>query len=292
MYSALVKRDRRHLARALLSVALAAALAGCGGGRTAAATQPTPASFDPAASDPRAVALADKVIAAVGGAAAWDAARQLRWEQRHTRDGVLQGVFRHAWDRWNGRHRFEQIDAAALDRARESGRLDPVEGSVVMYDLFDHAGKGAATFGGKPVDAATRDQLVASAHASFQADSYRLAAVHKLRDPGVVLALKSPIQPVKDQCNPGCDVLEVTFAPGVGRDTWLVSVNTRTGMPDLLEKVMPQGRLGFALTGWIDVAGLKFPTRFDNLGVSETFEIRDLRIGDPDDSLFVPAVTE
>ena len=106
------------------------------------------------------------------------------------------------------------------------------------------------------------------------------------------LHLRSPIQPVEDRCKPGCDVIEVTFAPAVGGDTWLVSVNTRTGMPDLLEKVMPQGKLGFALSGWADVAGLKFPTRFDNLGVSETFEIRDLRIGDPDDRLFAPSATK
>ena len=289
-----MKRARLCLARLSAVVALAATVAGCGGGRTAAATQPTAATFDPADSDPRAVALADRVIAALGGAAAWDAARQLRWEQRYTRDGKLEGVSRHAWDRWNGRHRLEQTDAADQEeeKARESGRPDQVGGSVVIYDLFDRAGKGAATFGGKPVGAATRAQLVASAYQSFQADSYRLAAVHKLRDPGVKLHLKSPIQPVKDHCNPGCEVLEVTFEPGVGSDTWLVSVNTRTGMPDLLEKVMPQGKLGFALTGWVDVAGLKFPTRFDNLGVSETFEIRDLRIGDPDDRLFVPPVAE
>jgi hypothetical protein len=285
-----MKRARHRLA--CLALAVAASVAGCGGGRTAAATQPTAATFDPAASDPRAVALADRVIAALGGAAAWEAARQLRWEQRYIRDGKLEGLSRHAWDRWNGRHRFEQIDVADLEKARESGSPDQIEGSVVIYDLLDRAGKGAATFGGKPVDAATRDQLVASAYQSFQADSYRLAAVHKLRDPGVKLHLKSSIQPVKDHCDPGCEVLEVTFERGVGSDTWLVSINTRTGMPDLLEKVMPEGKLGFALSGWVDVAGLKFPTRFDNLGVSETFEIRDLRIGDPDDRLFVPAVAE
>ena len=42
------------------------ALAACGGGRTTAATQPSPAAFDPAKSDPKAVAAIDAMLGALG----------------------------------------------------------------------------------------------------------------------------------------------------------------------------------------------------------------------------------
>ncbi|HTE55453.1 MAG TPA: hypothetical protein VK698_31580 [Kofleriaceae bacterium] len=288
-----MKPGRRPIvAAARVSAAALALCAACGGGRTTAATQPTSAHFDAAASDPKAVALADQVLANLGGAAAWDAVKQIQWEQRYSRDGKLVGLFRHAWDRWNGRHRFEEINIASMEKAQREGKPDDIQVSVAMYDLFDHAGKGAATFDSKTVDTATRDQLVKSAYDSFRSDSYRLAAIFKLKDPGVKLALKSPIQPVKEHCKPGCDVIEVTFAPEVGSDTWLISVNSQSRMPELLEKQMPQGRLGFALSGWVQVGGLKFATRFDNLGMSETFEVRDLKIGDPEDALYIPTITE
>jgi hypothetical protein len=277
---------RRDLARLAALVVAGACAAACGGGTTAA-TQPTPAGNDD--SDPRAVALADDVIARLGGAAAWDAVVQLRWEQRHTRDGKLEDRVRHAWDRRNGRHRFEQIDVASVGRA---GSAEAIPTTVVIHDLVDRAGAGTATFGGKPVDATTRDQLVTSAHRSFLADSYRLTAVHKLRDPGAKLSMKPPIPPVQDHCNPGCDVIEVTTAPEAGSDTWLISVNSNTRLPELVEKRMAQGKLGFAMSAWTEVGGLRFPTRFENLGVSESYEIRDLRVGDPDDDLYVPTATE
>jgi hypothetical protein len=282
-------RDRLALATPLL---LALSAAACGGGRTAAATQPSPAAFDAAASDPGAVALADQMLVALGGAARWDSVKQLRWEQRYSRDGKLLGLFRHAWDRWNGRHRFEETSIASIEKAEREGKPDQIQVSVAMYDLFDHDGKGAAMFDGKLVDTAARDQIVTAAYKSFQADSYRLTAIFKVKDPGVKLASRGQNQPVKEFCKPSCDVIEVTFAPGVGSDTWLISVNSQSKMPEVLEKQMGQGRLGFGLSGWTRVGGLEFPTRFENLGMSETFEIRDIEIGEPEDELYIPPVLE
>src|SRR5260221_1710422 len=79
------------------------ALAACGPGRSAFQRYPgAPATFDKAGSNPQAVEVADKVIAAAGGAAAWDKARQIRWTT--TTDDKKKQQVEEAWDRWNGRH--------------------------------------------------------------------------------------------------------------------------------------------------------------------------------------------
>ena len=281
------------------ALALSAALAACGGARTSPATQPTPAAFDPAASDPKAIAVVDQMQTALGGAAAWDQAKQVRWSQKYYRDGKLLGWFEHSWDRWNGRHRFEDRNMPSVEKAQAEGRPDDIQSTVAMYDLFDHDGKGFATFDGQQVDRATRDKIVASAHKAWQADAYRLFIFHKLKDPGVRLQLEAPRAPIEKLpglCDPGCDVVKVTFAPEVGTDTWYVSINTSTRMPDILERDVPAsggaagGRLGFGLSGWIEAGGIKVPGKLDNIGMSETFEISDLRVGEPDDSLYIPAV--
>jgi hypothetical protein len=273
-----------------IAVAIALLAAACGGGRTSPATQP--GAFNAAQSDPKAVALADQMLAKLGGAAAWDSVKQIKWEQRVSRDGKLTAVFRHAWDRWNARHRFELVDLASMEKAKREGRPDEVRSTVAMYELFDRQGKGTATADGQQLDTATRDEMVASAYKAWQGDSYRLAAIYKVKDPGVKLALKGQRQPVKEFCKPTCDVIEVTFAPEVGKDVWLLNVNTSTKMPEVLEKQMADGKqLGFGMTGWTQVGALRFPTKFQNLGANEVIEIRDIQVGEPQDDLYIPTVT-
>ena len=41
------------------------------------------------------------------GPGAWSSVKQIKWDQSYMRDGKLAGWFKHSWDRWNGRHRFE-----------------------------------------------------------------------------------------------------------------------------------------------------------------------------------------
>jgi hypothetical protein len=276
-----------------LAVALASFALACGGSaRTTAATQPSPAAFNPAGSDPKAITVADDMLKAVGGRAAWDQVKQIQWEQRYLRDGKLTALFRHAWDRWNGRHRFELVNMASMERAEREGRPDEVEVSVAMYDLFDHQGKGTATVNGQRTDTGTRDQIVDNAFKAFQSDAYRISAIYKVKDPGVKLAHKGLVEPIKEFCKPTCDVIEVTFDPSVGKDTWFISVNSQSKQPELLQKQMPDGKLGFSLSGWTQVGGLKFPTKFENLGAAEVFEIKDIKVGEPQDELYIPSITD
>jgi len=229
-----------------LAIALSAA---CGGAqRTSPATQPGVAAFDPAGSDPKALALVDQALAALGGREAWDKVKQIRWDQRYSRDGAVLGINSHAWDRWNGRHRYESVSIESMKKAEKEGRPDDVQVSVAMYDLFDHRGKGTVMLGSERADSATRDRVIEGAYKAFLSDSYRLAAVYKLKDPGVKLALDEPSQPIKDYCKPSCDVVRVTFAPEVGSDTWLVGFNSQSKLPELLAQQMGNSRAGYGLS--------------------------------------------
>ena len=279
-----------------LLFAASAALAACGGGRTTAATQPSPASFDPSKSDPKAVAAVDAMMGALGGPAAWTSVKQIRWEQKYMRDGKLMGWFKHSWDRWNGRHRFEEISIASVEKAKAEGKDSEIKSTVAMYDLFDHQGKGFATFDGQQVATGDRDRIVDGAYKNWQADTYRMFAPYKAKDPGAILAMEPPRQPQNGLCTPGCDVVKITFAPEVGKDTWYLSINQQSKLPELLERDIPAsggqqaGRLGFALRDWQSAGPIKVPGKLENLGMSEVFEISQVQVGEPEDELYIPSV--
>ncbi len=281
---------------ALLLAASALALAACGGGRTTAATQASPASFDPSKSDPKAVAAVDTMLGALGGPGAWTNVKQVQWDQKYTRDGKIAGWFKHSWDRWNGRHRFEEVNIQSLEKAKAEGKDNEIKTTVAMYDLFDHDGAGFATFDGQVVATADRDRIVDGAYKNWQADTYRLFAPYKAKDPGVILALQPPRQPQNGVCTPGCDVVKISFAPEVGKDTWYLSINTQSHLPEILERDIPAsggqqaGRLGFALRDWQSAGPIKVPGKIENLGMSEVFEISDVKVGEPEDSLYIPNV--
>jgi hypothetical protein len=165
-----------------------------------------------------------------------------------------------------------------------------------MYDLFDHDGKGFATFDGQQVATADRDRIVDGAYKNWLADTYRLFAPYKAKDPGVILALQPPRQPQNGLCTPGCDVVKIGFAPEVGKDTWYLSINTQSHLPEILERDIPasggqqSGRLGFALRDWVSAGPIKVPGKIENLGMSEVFEISEVNVSEPEDSLYIPSV--
>jgi hypothetical protein len=266
-----------------LALAVCAAAAGCGPKRMAAATQPTPAAFDASKSDPKALAIVDAMTTAIGGAAAWDGVKQITWEFKYTDKGEVKSWFRHAWDRWNGRHHFEPVDPATGDSPY-----------MVMYDVFETDSQGYAGDGRAPLMGADRDKAVALARARLQEEGYLLTAIHKLKDPGVSLQYTGQApENILDsgQCKPQCDQIKVSFDPAVGKDTYYVYVNTESKMPEVLRRESPEARFALALTDWTTVAGLKFATKLTNIaGPNEVFQIADLEIGEPDDSLYIPPV--
>ena len=67
---------------------------------TAPAEENPPAKgFNTAASDPKAISVADQAMTAMGGRKNWDATRYITWR--------FFGFRLHVWDKWTGDIRFE-----------------------------------------------------------------------------------------------------------------------------------------------------------------------------------------
>lgn len=279
-----------HVFASLLLSALLAITAACGPGRTAAATQPTPAAFDPSQSDEKALALVDEMLQAIGGAEQWAQVKELRWETKYFTDGTLEAWFKHSWDMWNGRHRYEGVDMKSYKEAEESGHLEDTRWLVVMYDLFDRS-SGYATFGGNDLMAKDVAGAVEQAYERWQQDSYQLTMLYKLRDPGVQLSYVGEVAEVNGKCSGGCIELKVSFAPGVGTDTYYLDLDKETKLPEIIGKKVEAGRIGFAIEEWAEVGGLKLPAKFQILGATQVIELSNIEVhAKPDDMQYIPAV--
>ena len=250
---------------ALVSLCLVSLAAGCGPGRTVAATQSTVAAFDASKSEPKAIEIADGVLNALGGQANWDKAKEIIWTQGLVIDGKLQDVVKHAWDRWNGRHQFT--------RWFGDGGM-----AIAMHELFSDT-----SFGYTQTDAGRFSQLqedkekaVQEARRRFDLDTYMLFLPYKLKDPGVHLAFAQELPDLEATTADApmkYDIIKITFDQGVGPaagDTWYLSVDKATKMPAWIEHVAAgkpdTERGGFRLEDWKEVGGLKFATRRVTLG--------------------------
>ena len=221
---------------AALALAAAPLLAGCPKPRTSAATQPTPVAFDAAKSDPKAVAVVDAGMAAVGGTAPWEALKELHFNVTYRHDTTVVQQNEHWWDRWNGRHYFLAVDVATL-----GGAPDDVKSLAVKQDLFSDRVPWVAYDGGE-LPRADGAEAAKRAKAALATDLYYVALVHKLKDPGVILTLDNAevtMPPEIAACKPSCSSVKVTFEAGVGTDTWFVNFNNESKLPEVLE----QGRV-------------------------------------------------
>jgi hypothetical protein len=279
----------KRIALAALPIAAAA----CGHPRTTAASQPSPAAFDASKSDPKALATADAGLAALGGYDKWQAVKELRFELKYQKSGAVQGWFQHRWDRWNGRHDFITADPASL----AAGADDPskVRWLDVKYDLFDNDKLPYASGPGGELSAEDAAKYATIARERLAQDSYLPLIFYKLRDPGVHLAdggdITADIANATDLCKPSCHTVKITFEPEVGKDTWQVDYNADTHLPQLVEKIVPEGHIAYRIDGWADAGGLKFPLKLINVGIpDEIFAYGEYGVGEPDDSYYAPPV--
>jgi hypothetical protein len=170
----------------------------------------SPASPDAATSrtNPQAAALADRVLAALGGEGAWDATRYVTWN--------FFGRRRHVWDKWTGDIRVEGV-----------GREDGVP-YLILMNLGSGVGRGWR--GGQEVtDAPGLAALLDSGEAAWINDSYWMFMPYKLGDPGVTLRY---VGPGTTSDGGPAEVLELTFA-SVGRtpeNKYLVYVGNDSGL--------------------------------------------------------------
>ena len=257
------------------------AVIGCGPGRTTFAVHPSASpAFDRAGSDAKAVEIADQVIAASGGQEKWAAARQIRWTQSIASGeaGKPPITFEEAWDRWNGRHHLKLNTA--------SGEV------IVMRGLYD--GHGTAYGGGNKLTKEETDHVLAEARDRWEFDSTPLAIAFLLEAPGAKLTLVG--ERPGENGEPATDELKLTFDPkdATRSMTYYVLVNRTTHQIDRIEIVKvgdpDTKRVGYKITKWDDVGGLKLPTVFQNVafaGAVNTYSQVAVS-SEPDERLYVP----
>jgi len=255
-------------------------LLACGPGRSSFARFPgTQATFERGSQDTKALDIADKAIAAAGGADRWKAAKQLRWKQVVTNDGKQVLAGEQAWDRWNGRHHARA--------RREEGDV------VVMRPLYENGGSAYLDTGEKlkKMEGGTVESL-ALAQERWEFDTAALFMPFLMEEPGTKLAYEG--EAPGDDGKPR-DVIKVTFDPKDKTRTsiYRVAINRDTHMIDRIEIQKPgkgeNERLGYGVSDYKDGGGIKYPSKLQNLGLKgEVLTFSDLTISEPDENLFVP----
>ncbi len=266
----------------VLALAAVPLLAACPKPRTSAATQPTPVAFDVAKSDPKAIAVVDAGVAALGGVAPWEALKELHFEITYKHDTQVIRQNEHWWDRWNGRHYYVGTDVSTL-----GGNPDEIKAFTIKQQLFGDGVPWAAYDGGE----LTRGDGAKQAKQAKQhlyADAYYLAGVYKLKDPGAILSVENAevkMPPEIDACKPSCVSIKVTFEAGVGTNTWFFNFNNETKLPEVIEEPRgASGRIGYRFKDWVEVGGLKFPGTLQNIGMpGEVFTFSGMKVAEPDD---------
>jgi len=167
----------------------------------------TAPAFDVARSDARAVAVAERVVEALGGTAAWEATRFVRFD--------FAGRRRHWWDRYDGRHRVE-------------GTTQEGAPYVVLHNVQSREGR--AWVGGQAVSGDRAKEMLENAYGAWVNDTYWLLMPFKMKDPGVILAYEG-----EEQVNGSTyDKVRLSFE-GVGltpQDRYWVYVDRTSGLVD------------------------------------------------------------
>lgn len=179
-----------------------------------------------AASDPAAVALAEEVMAALGGREAWDAAHHIRFR--------FAGARTHHWDKWSGDHRLEGTTRDGV-RYVVLQNIDTRKGRVWL-DGVEATGEAAA-------------EWLERGYGAWINDTYWLLVPYKLLDPGVNLVR------LDDAAIDGTtwQVLELTFGevgltPG---DRYRIYIHPETKLVGRWDYVLEDYEPGQAATAWV-----------------------------------------
>jgi hypothetical protein len=151
----------------------------------------------PLAADEKADAVAKELVASLGGPAAWEKARQFRFDFVVESEGKRVAEFHHVWDRYTGDYRLLGTDKSGAPYA-------------VYLNVNTH--QGTAFVNGRPVDGDEKAKLLENAYGRFINDSYWLLAPWKVFDPGVHRDYDGE-KPGPDGAP--CDVVKLSFE-GVG----------------------------------------------------------------------------
>jgi len=189
----------------------------------------------PKTSDPKAVAIADQVMDALGGKPAWDATRFLRFDFAVEVKGKPVMSRSHWWDKHTGRYRVE-------------GKTKEGDAYLVLMNL--NTKQGEAWLNGKRLVGDEEKKVLDKGYGAWVNDTYWLLMPYKMRDPGVILGLAGTAK------GEGATWDKVTLAfDGVGltpKDHYWAYVNEKTHLVDRWEYVL-QGQKGPPMTfDWSD----------------------------------------
>lgn len=200
--------------------------------------------------DPRAIEIAHRTVAAMGGEDGFARLRTLRFDFVVLRDGKPIARRSHLWDRHAGRYRASWT--------REDGR-----NATAVFDPNDPKA-GEAWLDGKRTREAERSKLLENGYALFINDTYWLLMPWKMLDPGVRLAYEGEAR----EADRRFDVVHLSFEPGVGLtpgDQYWVYVSQSSGLVErwdfLLEGSTGQGRTTFFWEDWQEMGGVRFSLR-------------------------------
>jgi hypothetical protein len=171
--------------------------------------------------DPKAAAVADRVMEALGGAEAWNGTRYLRFDFAVDREGKTLVRRAHTWDKWNGRYRLEATTK---------------EGEPYVVLLNVNTKDGDAWLKGRKLEGEEEKKFLEQAYGMWVNDTYWLLMPYKMKDPGVSLEMAG--EEKKD--GETWDKVRLTFH-NVGltpKDKYWAYVNRKTGLVDRWDYVL------------------------------------------------------
>ena len=206
-------------------------------------------------SDPRAVAVADRVMKALGGQKRWNGLAGLRWTFGSSVGDTVRSSRRHAWNKRTNWHRVEGKTRA---------------GQAFCFIHRVGTEQGMAWMDGVPIEGDSLTKLLKRAQSLWINDTYWMLMPYKLRDPGVMLAYDGEAQ----EAGATYDKIALSFyhvgeTPG---DHYWVYVNRANDRVERWEMVLQNDApppKGYTWEGWEQHDGLWFPTahRQDKLNV-------------------------
>lgn len=217
-----------------------------------ASSQTQPASpatsapaFDPSKSDEKAIAIADKVFAAMGGQA-WAKTRFLKFSFVVKRGEAPPVQRTHYWDK-------------AAQRSRMEG---PSKDGKPVIAIVDHTTKqGQATLDGQLLFDTDAKKFIDLAHRNLINDSYWLFMQFKLKDPGTRLRYEGELKagPIT------YDKILLSFDDGIGltsKDKYWLYVNRATSTIERWSYVLTDSPAGttpmaWEWTDWQETGGMK-----------------------------------
>lgn len=198
-------------------------------------------------SDAKAVAIADQVMAALGGKPKWDSLRGLRWSFGSMLGDSVRSERRHAWNKHTGEHRVDGVN-------RQGQRY------TLIHSLTDST-RGMAWVDGTRIEGDSLRKLVKRASALWVNDAYWFLMPYKLRDPGVKLAYAGDTTLAgKTYDRLALSFENVGLTPG---DCYWVFVNRADHRVEHWEMVLEGDdppAVAYTWEGWEQHDGLWFPT--------------------------------